>query len=194
MNFFVIIFLSYLIGSIPFGLVISYISKKKSPRLHGSKNIGATNVLRLSGWKFGLLTLFLDFGKSIITLKYAISINPDFLPGVSIALFLGHVFPIWLKFKGGKGIAVFVGILFSISLTHGLFFLITWIITAILTRYSSLSALVASISILIYNFYISSNSFSFLLLVFNILIFLKHKDNIFRILNKKESKIKLKIN
>tara|TARA_B100000989_G_C19321964_1_gene377112 strand:- start:34 stop:618 length:585 start_codon:yes stop_codon:yes gene_type:complete len=194
MNFFVLISLSYLIGSIPFGLVISYITQKKDPRLYGSKNIGATNVLRLSGWKLGLLTLFLDFAKSIITLKYATSINPDFFSGVSIALFLGHVFPIWLKFKGGKGIAVFIGIIFSISLIHGLFFLTIWLTTAIITRYSSLSALVSSISILVYNFYISSNSFSILLLILNILIFFKHKDNIIRIFNKKESKIKVKIN
>ena len=194
MIFFAIIFSSYLIGSIPFGVVISYISKKKDPRLHGSRNIGATNVLRLSGWKLGLLTLFLDFAKSIITLKYTISINPDFFSSASIALFLGHVFPIWLKFKGGKGIAVFIGIIFSISFIHGLFFLIIWVITAILTKYSSLSALVASISILGYNFFVDSNSFSILLLILNILIFLKHKDNIIRIFNKKESKIKLKIN
>ena len=194
MNFFSIIFLSYLIGSIPFGLLISNINKKKDPRLHGSKNIGATNVLRLNGLKLGILTLLLDFAKSTITLKYVISMNPDFFPSASIALFLGHVFPIWLKFKGGKGIAVFIGISFTISLIHGLFFLIIWLITAILTKYSSLSALVSSISILGYNFFIESNSFSILLLGLNILIFLKHKDNIIRIFNKKESKIKLKIN
>ena len=194
MIFYAIIFLSYLIGSIPFGLVISNINKKKDPRLHGSRNIGATNVLRLSGLKLGLLTLFLDFAKSIITLKLIISINPDFFSSASIALFLGHVFPIWLKFKGGKGIAVFIGISFSISLIHGLFFLITWVITAFLTKYSSLSALVASIAILGYNIFIDSNSFSVLLLILNIFIFIKHKENIIRILNKKESKIKLKIN
>tara|TARA_B100000989_G_scaffold268913_1_gene223931 strand:+ start:2627 stop:3211 length:585 start_codon:yes stop_codon:yes gene_type:complete len=194
MNFVIIIFLSYLIGSIPFGLVISYITKKKDPRLHGSKNIGATNVLRLSGWKLGFLTLFFDFAKCIITLKYAISINPDFFSGVSIALFLGHVFPIWLKFKGGKGIAVFIGIIFSISIIHGSLFLIIWIITAILTKYSSLSALLASISVLVFNFYINFSSFSILLLILNILIFLKHKENIIRIVKKEESKIKLKIN
>ena len=130
LNFLVLgsIFLfGYFLGSIPFGLILTKISGLGDIRKIGSGNIGATNVLRLSGWKLGLLTLFLDFAKSIITLKYTISINPDFFASASIALFLGHVFPIWLKFKGGKGIAVFIGIIFSISFIHGLLFLIKFL-------------------------------------------------------------------
>ena len=123
MNFetFLILLTCYLIGSIPFGLVLSKILNKSDPRLVGSKNIGATNIVRTSGWKLGLLTLIFDVLKGLIpvvVLKNNL-IEPSF---VILFIFLGHLFPIWIKFKGGKGIAVIIGCLFGYKFFYGLIF------------------------------------------------------------------------
>ena len=114
-----IIFFSYICGSIPFGLIISYIFKKDDPRSIGSKNIGATNVLRTGNKRLGYLTLFLDISKAVIPILYIKIYYPEFLYIAALSIFLGHVFPIWLKFKGGKGIASYIGILFCIDIFSG---------------------------------------------------------------------------
>lgn len=180
----------YLIGSIPFGLVLSKILNKSDPRLVGSKNIGATNIVRTSGWKLGLLTLIFDVLKGLIpvvVLKNNL-IEPSF---VILFIFLGHLFPIWIKFKGGKGIAVIIGCLLGYNFFYGLIFSLVWLVTAVVSKYSSLSALVASISILIIVYLENDNIFLIVLLMVT-MIFLKHIANIRRLLKGNELRINLK--
>ncbi len=189
-NHFLIISICYLIGSIPSGLLISLILKKNDPRLVGSKNIGATNMTRTSGWKIGLLTLICDVLKGYIPTLYLMQQNIQVNMPI-LFIFLGHLFPIWIKFKGGKGIAVIIGCLSALDLLFGFFFIFIWIINALQTKYSSLSALVASVCTLIFIFFKNSNFFSIMSIIV-IMIFLKHIPNIKRLLNGTESKINLK--
>ena len=144
-----VIIFCYILGSIPFGLILSTIYKKNDPRKYGSKNIGATNITRISGWRLGSLTLLLDILKAFVPIKICTIYNQELIPLASLALFFGHLYPVWLKFNGGKGIAVVIGILFGFSEIYGLFFISTWIIVALFSKYSSLSAMVSSIVTLI---------------------------------------------
>ena len=187
-----IFFLGYFLGSIPFGLLLSILLKKKDPRNLGSKNIGATNITRINGWKLGLLTLILDILKSFIPVKICYIFYPDYLSLISISVFLGHLFPFWLKFKGGKGIAVLIGILFGLSYLYGTFYLLSWLLIAYIFKYSSLAAIISSISIYLFTLIQEDINYSWLILFFNVFIFFKHKENIRRLFNKTESKIKFK--
>ncbi len=164
--------------------------KKDDPRLSGSKNIGATNIARTSGWKLGLTTLIFDVLKAYIPLTY---IKINFIEYIDLAILfiiLGHLFPIWIKFKGGKGVAVFIGVLLAYNLIYGLIFLISWLIFALIFKYSSLSALMATTInfIVVLNF--DENSYIFFII--SLLIFLKHIPNIKRLVTGTESKINLK--
>ena len=187
-----VFFLGYFSGSIPFGLLLSILLKKKDPRNLGSKNIGATNIARINGWKLGLLTLILDILKSFIPVKICYIFYPDYLSLISISVFLGHLFPFWLKFKGGKGIAVLIGILFGFSYLYGTFYLLSWLLIAYIFKYSSLAAIISSISIYLFTLIQEDINYSWLILFFNVFIFFKHKENIRRLFNKTESKIKFK--
>ena len=150
MNILIIGSICYLLGSIPFGFILTKIFLKKDIREIGSGNIGATNALRTGNKFIGYTTLFFDIMKAVVPVIY-IKINfPEFLYVASLCAFLGHVFPIWLKFKGGKGVATYLGILFAVNIPFGLVFIISWLITFGLSKFSSLSSLVASISIPIY--------------------------------------------
>ena len=187
----ILIFLTcYLIGSIPFGLVLSKLLNKSDPRLVGSKNIGATNIVRTSGWKLGLLTLIFDVLKGFIPVVVLNNylIDQSF---VILFIFLGHLFPIWIKFKGGKGIAVIIGCLFGYKFFYGLIFSLIWLFTALVSKYSSLSALVASLSILII-IYAENDNFFLILFLIVTMIFLKHLSNIKRLFKGNELKINLK--
>ena len=113
-EFLIILLFSYICGSIPFGLILSIKLKKGDPRNIGSKNIGATNVLRLGGWRLGLIILLMDILKAYIPLKIVLQINENLVGLAMISITLGHLFPIWLKFKGGKGISTLIGISTSI--------------------------------------------------------------------------------
>ena len=191
-NFEIILILltCYLVGSIPFGLVLSKLLNKSDPRLVGSKNIGATNIVRTSGWKLGLLTLMLDVLKGyipVLVLKNYL-IDQSF---VILFIFLGHLFPIWIKFKGGKGIAVIIGCLFGYNFFYGLIFSFIWLFTALVSKYSSLSALVASLSILII-IYAKNDNFFLILFIIVTMIFFKHVSNIKRLFKGNELKINLK--
>tara|TARA_B100000242_G_C42854586_1_gene396766 strand:+ start:134 stop:721 length:588 start_codon:yes stop_codon:yes gene_type:complete len=191
-NFEIILILlaCYLIGSIPFGLVLSKLLNKSDPRLVGSKNIGATNIVRTSGWKLGLLTLIFDMLKGfipVVVLKNYF-IDQSF---VILFIFLGHLFPIWIKFKGGKGIAVIIGCLFGYKFLYGLIFSLIWLLTALVSKYSSLSALVASLSILII-IYAENDNILLTLFIIVTMIFLKHVSNIKRLFKGNELKINLK--
>ena len=150
MEYLIVGIASYLMGSIPFGLILTKIFLKKDIRDIGSGNIGATNVLRSGNKLIGYLTLTLDITKAIIPVIY-VKINfPELIYIASLCAFLGHVFPIWLKFKGGKGVATYVGILFSINILLGIVFILSWIIIFLLSKYSSLSSIVASLSVPVY--------------------------------------------
>jgi len=190
MDYLIIIVTSYLLGSIPFGLILTKFFLKKDIRKIGSGNIGATNVLRSGNKLIGYSTLLLDILKAIIPILYIKFYYPDFIYISSLSVFLGHVFPIWLKFNGGKGVATYVGILFSINLIYGLVFGITWLIIFLFSKYSSLSSLLGSISIPVYLFFFDGDQIVFFIIMF-VLIFYTHRENIKRLKNKEENKIKI---
>jgi len=188
MELFVISLVSYLFGSIPFGFLLTKYFLSKDVRDIGSGNIGATNVLRTGNKKIGYSTLLLDILKAIIIVIFIKFNYPEFIFISSLCVFLGHVFPIWLKFKGGKGVATYLGILLCINLNYGLIFIITWLIAFLIFRYSSLSSLIATLSIPLYLFiFLNSNDLFFFLIMF-ILVFFTHRENIKRLINKEESK------
>ena len=190
MDYLIIIVTSYLLGSIPFGLILTKFFLKKDIRKIGSGNIGATNVLRSGNKLIGYSTLLLDILKAIIPILYIKFYYPDFIYISSLSVFLGHVFPIWLKFNGGKGVATYVGILFSINLIYGLVFGLTWIIIFLFSKYSSLSSLIGSLSIPLYLFIVNGDQIIFFIIMF-VLIFYTHRENIKRLKNKEENKTKI---
>ena len=190
MEIIVISILSYLMGSIPFGFILTKIFLKKDIRDIGSGNIGATNALRTGNKSLGYGTLFLDVIKAVIPVIYVKLNYPDYIFIASLCVFLGHIFPIWLKFKGGKGVATYVGILFSINLTIGFVFIGVWFFTFLISKYSSLSSLFGSLSVPIYLFFFTSQNLVFFSIMF-ILIFYTHRENVKRLKNKEESKTKI---
>ena len=188
---FVIIAISYAFGSIPFGYLITKFFLKKDIRKIGSGNIGATNVLRTGNRIIGYSTLLLDVFKAILPLIIIKIYMNEYLFIASLSVFLGHVFPIWLKFKGGKGVATYVGILCCINLYLGIGFGFFWIITLIIFKYSSLSSLVASLSIPFIDYFILKNELISFYIIMFVLIFYTHRENIKRLVNKEESKTKI---
>jgi glycerol-3-phosphate acyltransferase PlsY len=190
MEIIVISILSYFMGSIPFGFILTKIFLKKDIRDIGSGNIGATNALRTGNKSLGYGTLFLDVIKAVIPVIYVKLNYTDYIFIASLCVFLGHVFPIWLKFKGGKGVATYVGILFSINLTIGFVFLGVWFFTFLISKYSSLSSLFGSLSVPIYLFFFTSQNLVFFSIMF-ILIFYTHRENVKRLKNKEEIKTKI---
>ncbi len=185
-----IISVSYLCGSIPFGFLLTKFFLKKDIRKMGSGNIGATNVLRTGNKLIGYSTLTLDVLKAIVPLIIIKFNSPEFIFVSSLSIFLGHVFPVWLKFKGGKGVATYVGMLFCVNYILGFVFIISWFIVFILSKYSSLSSMIASLSIPIFCFFIYNENFYFFTMMF-ILVFLTHRENIKRLINNTESKSKI---
>ena len=189
-NLIIVAVYSYLLGSIPFGLILTKIFLKKDIREIGSGNIGATNALRTGNKFIGYSTLVLDISKAIIPVIY-VKINfPELIYIASLCAFLGHVFPIWLKFKGGKGVAVYVGILFSLNLIYGLVFITFWLLTFLISKYSSLSSIIASFVVPIFLIMINDDNLIFFWIMF-ILIFYTHRENVKRLKNKEESKTKI---
>ena len=181
----------YLMGSIPFGYILTKIFLKKDIRDVGSGNIGATNALRTGNKFIGYTTLFFDIVKAIIPVVYIKFNFQELLYIASLCVFLGHVFPIWLKFKGGKGVATYVGILFALNIYLGLIFIASWLITFAIFRFSSLASLIASISIPVYLLILTQfDQVTFFIIMF-VLIFFTHKENIKRLKNKEETKTKI---
>ena len=191
MDYFIVGIVSYLMGSIPFGLILTKIFLNKDIREIGSGNIGATNALRTGNKLIGYSTLILDIAKAIIPVIFVKINYPDLIYIASLCAFLGHVFPIWLKFKGGKGVATYVGILFSINLLLGIIFTASWGIIFLIFRYSSLSSIIGSISIPIYILITDQISNAIFFGIMFILIFFTHRENIKRLKNKEESKTKI---
>ena len=190
MEYLIVALSSYLLGSIPFGFILTKIFLKKDIRDIGSGNIGATNALRTGSKSLGYSTLILDISKAVLPILYVKFNYPDYIYIASLSAFLGHVFPIWLKFKGGKGIATYVGILFSINLIFGLIFITSWVITFLISRYSSLSSLVASLIVPIYLIVFEDYNSIFFIIMF-VLIFYTHRENVKRLKNKEEGKTKI---
>ena len=178
-------------GSIPFGLIFTKIFLNKDIREIGSGNIGATNALRTGNKLIGYSTLILDIAKAIIPVIFVKINYPDLIYIASLCAFLGHVFPVWLKFKGGKGVATYVGILFSINFFLGIIFVVSWGIIFLMFRYSSLSSIIGSISIPIYILITDQISNAIFFSIMFVLIFFTHRENIKRLKNKEESKTKI---
>ena len=191
MDYLVVGIASYLMGSVPFGLILTKIFLKKDIREIGSGNIGATNALRTGNKLVGYSTLILDIAKAIIPVIYVKINYPDLIYIASLCAFLGHVFPIWLKFKGGKGVATYVGILFSINIILGLIFVVSWAFIFLLFRYSSLSSIIGSLSVPIYILITGQINDAIFFAIMFILIFFTHRENIKRLKNKEESKTKI---
>ena len=191
MEFLTIGIISYLMGSIPFGFILTKIFLKKDIREIGSGNIGATNALRTGNKLIGYSTLLLDVMKDILPVLYVKINHPELIYIASLCAFLGHVFPIWLKFKGGKGVATYVGILFTINILLGFIFCVTWLLIFLISKYSSLSSLIGSLTIPVYIFFNDQMSNALFFGIMFVLIFYTHRENIKRLKNKEESKTKI---
>jgi len=184
-----VIFVSYTLGSIPSGIIFAKIFRLKDIRTIGSGNTGTTNVLRTGNYTAAALTLGLDFGKACLAIYLCQLINDQFILISSLAILIGHIFPIWLKFRGGKGFACYLGIMLMINLYLFIFVSLIWLIVFFSKRVSSLSALLSCLSgVLISIIYFNSNIA--LIVLLTILIFVTHLENIKRLINGTETKIK----
>ena len=203
MDFFLVILLSYLSGSVPFGLIFTKIFSKVDIRKIGSGNIGATNVLRTGNRYLALATLLFDVLKGYIPVIIVSQYYPELIHLSALLAFLGHLFPIWLKFKGGKGVATYLGILFALSIQLSFLFIFTWIVVSLIFRYSSLSSMFGSFTVFVVTLIkdtalksINANiniddDIKFTLFTFFILIIFTHRKNISNLKNKTEKKIKI---
>ena len=202
---------AYALGSIPFGLILSRKILNIDIRKLGSKNIGATNVIRAGNKKIGALTLLLDISKVVIPMTIAtyFDVKTDMIIIIGFFSLLGHIFPIWLNFRGGKGVAAYFGILLIMSPLFTLIFIFVWITTFISTRYSSLSSIISIVSIpvayimvnmmklndFIYYDFLSPNDMDFrinftIILFISVILLYRHMENIKRLIKGKESKLK----
>ncbi len=186
---FVSIALGYLLGSIPFGLVITRLAGLGDIRSIGSGNIGATNVLRTGRKDLALLTLLLDSGKGAVAVLIASHWGLQAEMGAGMGAFLGHLFPVWLRFKGGKGVATTLGILLALVPAAGVAACITWLLTAVTTRMSSLSALMAMLLAPFFTAYFYDPKMCWMIGTISLIVWYKHKDNIKRIIAGTEPKI-----
>tara|TARA_B100001765_G_scaffold211117_1_gene173254 strand:+ start:493 stop:1071 length:579 start_codon:yes stop_codon:yes gene_type:complete len=187
----VVVFISYICGSIPFGLILTKSFLKKDIRNVGSGNIGATNVLRGGNKFLGYLTLLLDIMKAAIPVLYFKNNVPEFVYISGLSVIIGHIFPIWLKFKGGKGVATYLGILLVLNYNLAIIFVFIWVLSILTTKISSLSSIISITVILIYILVNNTETSIYFFLITSVLIYFNHKENIKRILDKSEKKIKI---
>ena len=183
--------IAYLAGSIPFGLILVNITGAGNLREIGSGNIGATNVLRTGHKNIAIATLILDCGKGGVTVIVAQSHGLDLAVIAGVCSVVGHIFPIWLKFRGGKGVATVLGVLLAIAWQVGLTAVATWLIIAAIFRYSSLAAILALTLSTVYAWYLPDTNVSIMTTLIAGLSILRHKENMWRLIKGKESKIKL---
>lgn len=183
---------SYLLGSIPFGLIYTKIAGLGDVRNIGSGNIGATNVLRTGNKQIAAYTLLSDIAKGSIAVLISKKFFNEYTLLSFLVVYMGHIFPIWLKFKGGKGVATFIGGILIVNYVLGLIFLITWGLVAKIFKISSLSAIIAFIVTLIVTFVIYDFNLTLLMFFFTVFSIYTHRDNIKRIVSGEESKIKTK--
>lgn len=180
----------YLLGSIPFGLVLTRLAGLGDIRAVGSGNIGATNVLRTGHKGLALATLLLDSGKGAFAVLLCMSfLSPLAALAAALGSVLGHLFPVWLKFKGGKGVATTLGVLLALTPIAGILVCATWLVSALIFRISSLSALIASAMAPLFAGMVYGTAPALIVLIIALLIFVKHKDNIQRLMNGTEPKI-----
>ena len=203
MDIFLIALLSYLSGSIPFGLILTKFFTKVDIRNIGSGNIGATNVLRTGNKYLALTTLLLDISKGYLPVMITSQHYPELIQFSCLLAFLGHLYPIWLKFKGGKGVATYLGILFALSIQLSFLFIFTWLVVSLIFKYSSLSSMFGSLTVFVVTFIkdtalksINENinineDLKLTLFIFFILIIFTHRKNISNLKNKTEKKIKI---
>ncbi len=190
----IFIILAYFIGSISFGILLSKIFKIQDPRSFGSKNPGATNVMR-SGKKFvALLTLLGDMLKGtlvVLIAKYYLNFNDDQVLLIAAVVFIGHLFPVYYQFKGGKGVATALGVLLAIDSNIAILVLLIWLIVFLVSRISSLSAITAALCLPIIAFFMHiDQNFLWLSLFLSMFLIYRHKENIKNLLEKKESNFK----
>ena len=189
-NLIIVAVYSYLLGSIPFGLVLTKIFLKKDIREIGSGNIGTTNVLRTGKKSLAIATLILDLLKGYLSIIITFTYFENLISYSALICFIGHIFPVWLKFKGGKGVATYLGVILALSYKFFLIFGITWLVLSFLFRYASLSSIISSLIVFIYSYFFINN-FSLILFIFFIIVIYTHRENIVRLKNSEENKIKL---
>ena len=186
----VALILGYLLGSIPFGLVLTKLAGTEDLRSIGSGNIGATNVLRTGRKGLAAATLLGDALKGTLAVIIAGYYGgPDAAMLAALGAFLGHLFPVWLKFRGGKGVAVYIGVLIGLFWPAAIVFCVIWLTTAVVTRYSSVAALVASVVTPIFLWWFGHLALASLFAVLTLLLFYKHRENIMRLQAGTEGKI-----
>ena len=189
-NLIIVAVYSYLLGSIPFGLVLTKIFLKKDIREIGSGNIGTTNVLRTGKKSLAIATLILDLLKGYFSIALTFIYFENLISYSALICFIGHIFPVWLKFRGGKGVATYLGVVLALSFKFFLIFGLTWLVLSFLFRYASLSSIISSLIVFVYSYFFINN-FSLILFIFFVIIIYTHRENIVRLKNSKESKIKL---
>ena len=189
-NLIIVAVYSYLLGCIPFGLILTKIFLKKDIRKIGSGNIGTTNVLRTGKKSLAAGTLVLDLMKGYFSIIITFTYFENLISYSALICFIGHIFPVWLKFKGGKGVATYLGVVLALSYKFFLIFGISWLILSFLFRYASLSSIISSLIVFVCSYYFNNN-FSVILFIFFIIILYTHRENIVRLKNSEESKIKL---
>ena len=203
MDVLAVVLFSYFSGSIPFGLILTKFFGDQDIRNIGSGNIGATNVLRTGNKYLAALTLLLDILKGFIPVIITQQHFSELIQLSCLLAFLGHVFPIWLKFKGGKGVATYLGILLALSVQLGFLFMFTWLVVSLIFKYSSLSSMFSSLTVFVVTLikdtalraidstlYIEEE-IKLILFIFFILIMFTHKKNISNLKNNTERKIKI---
>ena len=191
LNLIIVALYSYFLGSIPFGLLLTKIFLQKDIRKVGSGNIGTTNVLRTGNKSLAVVTLALDLLKGYVSVYITLSYYESFVSYSALLCFVGHIFPIWLKFKGGKGVATYLGVILALSHNFFIIFGICWLLSSLLFRLASLSSMISSIIVFLFAFFFENNNYSLLLFIFFVIILYTHKENIVRLKNSKENKIKL---
>ena len=189
-NLIIVAVYSYLLGSIPFGLVLTKIFLKKDIREIGSGNIGTTNVLRTGKKSLAVATLLLDLLKGYFSLAITFIYFENLISYSALICFVGHIFPVWLKFRGGKGVATYLGVILALSYKFFLNFGVAWLVLSFLFRYASLSSIISSLIVFVYSYFFINN-FSLILFIFFVIIVYTHRENIVRLKNSEESKIKL---
>ena len=189
-NLIIVAVYSYLLGSIPFGLILTKIFLKKDIRKIGSGNIGTTNVLRTGKKSLAASTLVLDLMKGYFSIIITFTYFENLISYSALICFIGHIFPVWLKFKGGKGVATYLGVISALSYKFFLIFGISWLVLSFLFRYASLSSIISSLIVFVCSYFFNNN-FSLILFIFFIIILYTHRENIVRLKNSEESKIKL---
>ena len=187
----IVLFYSYFLGSIPFGLIITKIFLNQDIRNVGSGNIGTTNVLRTGKKSLAIATLLLDVLKGYLSVIIALRYFNDLIYFSALICFIGHIFPVWLKFKGGKGVATYLGIILALSFKFGIIFGITWLIISFIFRYSSLASMIGALIVFAYSTILDNTTLSFFLFISFIIILYTHRENIVRLKDSKETKIKL---